>query len=186
MSNRWNSDPSVSGGGVLIDNGTHSVDIIRYFLGPIAEVLAVEGKRVQTLEVEDTVQMFVRAESGARGTIDLSWSLDKERDSYIEIYGSNGTVRVGWKESKFRQATSPDWVVFGSGYDKIGAMRAQVENFCRALRGQEPLLITVEDALASVAAVEQAYRSLNDSRWVRVGDGNDARSPSGLSKKTAV
>jgi predicted dehydrogenase len=171
MSNRWNSDPAVSGGGVLIDNGTHSVDIIRYFLGPIAEVLAVEGKRMQTLAVEDTVQMFVRATSGARGTIDLSWSLDKERDSYIEIYGSNGTVRVGWKESKFRQATSHDWVVFGSGYDKIGAMRAQVENFCRALRGQEPLLITVEDALASVAVIEQAYRSLDSSRWVRVSDG---------------
>jgi predicted dehydrogenase len=170
MSNRWNSDPAISGGGVLIDNGTHSVDIIRYFLGPVAEVLAVEGKRVQTLSVEDTVQLFVRAVSGARGTIDLSWSLDKERDSYIEIYGSNGTVRVGWKESKFRQATSHDWVVFGSGYDKIGAMRAQVENFCRALRGREQLLITVEDAIASVAVIEKAYSSLDSSRWVRVCD----------------
>jgi predicted dehydrogenase len=170
MSDRWNSDPAISGGGVLIDNGTHSVDIIRYFLGPIAEVLAVEGRRVQTLAVEDTVQMFVRAASGARGTIDLSWSLDKERDSYIEIYGSNGTVKVGWKESKFRQATSRDWVVFGSGYDKIGAMRGQVENFCRALRGEERLLITAEDAIASVAVIEQAYRSLDSSRWEHVCD----------------
>jgi predicted dehydrogenase len=180
MSNRWNSNPAVSGGGVLIDNGTHSVDIIRYFLGPIEDVLAVEGKRVQTLEVEDTVQLFVRATNGARGTIDLSWSIDKGRDSYIEIYGSNGTVRVGWKESKFRQATSPDWVVFGAGYDKIGAMRAQVENFCRALRGREPLLITVDDAIASVAVIERGYRSLQSSGWVRVGETPEVRPPAGV------
>jgi predicted dehydrogenase len=186
MSNRWNSDPSVSGGGVLIDNGTHSVDIMRYFLGPIAEVLAVEGKRVQTLAVEDTVQMFVRASSGARGTIDLSWSLDKERDSYIEIYGSSGTVRVGWKESKFRQATSRDWVVFGSGYDKIAAMRAEVENFCNALRGLEPLLITVDDAIASVAVIEKAYRSLDSSRWVSVSNGEVVRPSAGVAGMAAV
>jgi predicted dehydrogenase len=186
MSNRWNSEPAVSGGGVLIDNGTHSVDIIRYFLGPIDEVLAVEGKRVQTLAVEDTVQLFVRAASGARGTIDLSWSIDKERDSYIAIYGSSGTVRVGWKESKFRQASSHDWVVFGSGYDKLGAMRAQVENFCRALRGREHLLITVDDAIASVAVIEKAYRSLDSSRWVRVDDGETVRPHTGAAARLAV
>lgn len=180
MSHRWNSDPAVSGGGVLIDNGTHSVDIVRYFLGPIVDVLAIEGKRVQSLEVEDTVQLFVQAHSGARGTIDLSWSLDKQRDAYIEIYGSNGTVRVGWKESKYRQATSHDWVVFGSGYDKVAAMRAQVVNFCRALRGEEHLLITAEDAIASVGVIEKAYDSLERSRWVPVGDGELIRTPLGV------
>jgi predicted dehydrogenase len=186
MSTRWNSDPALSGGGVLIDNGTHSVDIIGYFLGPIDEVLAVEGRRVQNLAVEDTVQLFVRATSGARGTIDLSWSLDKERDSYIEIYGSNGTVLVGWKESKYRQATSHDWVVFGSGYDKIAAMRAQVENFCRTLRGEEHLLITVEDAIASVAVIERAYSSLRRAQWTRVSDGAVIEPDADRSGKVAV
>jgi predicted dehydrogenase len=186
MAHRWNSDPAISGGGVLIDNGTHSVDIIRYFLGPIAEVLVVEGKRVQTLAVEDTVQLFVRSDSGVRGTVDLSWSLDKVRDSYIEIYGSNGTVRVGWKESKYRQATSHDWVVFGSGYDKLGALRAQVENFCRALRGEERLLISAEDAIASVAVIEKAYRSLERSQWVSVANGELVHPTAGPDPRGAV
>lgn len=175
MSRRWNSDPDRSGGGVLIDNGTHSVDIVRYFLGPIAEVLAVEGKRVQGLAVEDTVQMFLASAGGVRATVDLSWSIDKQRDSYIEIYGSNGTVRVGWRESKYRQATSHDWVVFGTGYEKVECMRAQVRNFARAVRGRDQLLITAEDALASVEVIEKAYASLADSRWTPVASNGTRR-----------
>ena len=150
MSSRWNADSHISGGGVLIDNGTHSVDIMRYFVGPLAEVQVVEGKRVQGLAVEDTVRIFVRSMNGVMGTIDLSWSINKELDSYINIYGSHGTVFVGWKESKYRQSSSRDWVVFGNGYDKVQAFRSQVNNFSKAIRGEENLLITAEDALASV------------------------------------
>ncbi len=168
MSKRWNADPRISGGGVLMDNGTHSVDIVRYFLGPITEVQAVEGKRVQKLAVEDTARLFVRSESGVVANVDLSWSLNKDRDSYIEIYGSEGTVRVGWKESKYRHQSSPAWLPFGRGYDKVAAFRHQVENFVRAMRGEEPLLITSEDAIASVSVMEAAYRSLGHTEWARV------------------
>jgi predicted dehydrogenase len=158
MTNRWNADPLVSGGGVLIDNGTHSVDICRYFLGPLAQVQVMEGKRSQNLRVED-----------------LSWSINKELDRYISVYGTQGTVFVGWQESKYRQSSSPQWTTFGHGYDKIQAFRSQICNFARALRGREILLINGEDALASVRVIEAAYDSLRENHWTDVGNGVAAR-----------
>ena len=171
MGARWNAQAQVSGGGVLIDNGTHSVDLVRYFLGPIAEVQVVEGKRHQGLAVEETVRVFVRSVSGVIGTIDLSWSINKELDNYISIYGSHGTVCVGWQESKFRQSTSRDWVVFGKGYDKIQAFCMQLTNFSSAIRGEDRLRITAEDAIASVEVIEAAYAALRRNHWTTVENG---------------
>ena len=168
MSSRWNSNPKIGGGGVLIDNGTHSVDITRYFLGPLAEVQVVEGKRIQELPVEDTVRIFVKSTSGVMGNIDLSWSINKELDYYLRIYGSQGTISVGWKESKYRQSPQDEWIVFGQGYNKIQAFQSQIDNFSRAILGQDNLLITAEDALASVEAVEAAYAALEQSQWTTI------------------
>jgi predicted dehydrogenase len=168
MTNRWNSNPAISGGGVLIDNGTHSIDIMRYFLGPLAQVQVVEGKRIQGLAVEDTVQIFAKTASGVMGNVDLSWSINKNLDYYVRIYGSQGTISIGWKESKYKQTSSPDWVVFGNGYDKVQAFQSQIENFAQAIRGEASLLITAEDALASVEVMEAAYRAMGQTQWTAV------------------
>jgi predicted dehydrogenase len=168
MTKRWNSNAEISGGGVLIDNGTHSVDIARYFLGPLVKVHVMQGRRGQEVEVEDTVQIFVRAATGVMGTIDLSWSINKEVERYISVYGSHGTVIVGWKESKYRQLGSSDWVVFGTGYDKISAFENQIRNFSRSIQGREMLLIGADDALASVEVIEAAYASMNENHWTPV------------------
>ena len=168
MRARWNSRPTVSGGGVLIDNGAHSVDLMRYFLGPLAEVQVVEGKRSQGLEVEETVHIFVRTAGGVMGNIDLSWSINKESENYLNLYGTRGTIKLGWKESKYKLSSGREWVVFGGGYDKVQAFRSQLENFSRALRGEEKLLITSDDAVASVEVIEAAYSALARSRWTSV------------------
>ena len=165
MSSRWNSNEEVSGGGVLIDNGTHSVDIIRYFLGPLAELQVIEGKRTQRLAVEETVRMSVHTVDGTLGHVDLSWSIDKGLPTYINIYGSQGTLLVGWKESKFKRYGDHEWTVFGKGYSKLGAFQRQIENFSAAIHGREALIVTPEDALASVEAIDAAYRALAQSLW---------------------
>lgn len=168
MSNRWNAQPEISGGGVLIDNGTHSVDILRYFLGPIEDVHVVEGKRLQSDKVEDTVRLFAHAQDGTMCNVDLSWSLNKELESYVEIYGSQGTIKVGWQGSRYRQASSSEWVQFGTGYDKTQAFAAQLRNLVGAIHGSERLLITSEDALASVRVIEACYASMAKDTWVPV------------------
>ena len=175
MRNRWNSQPEISGGGVLIDNGTHSVDIMRYFLGPLAELRVVEGKRLQTARVEDTVKIFLRSADGVLGDIDLSWSINKEQPHYINIYGADGTIQVGWRESRYRRSQDTQWTVFGSGYDKVQAFIDQLENFVRGCRDQEAFVVEPEDALASVQVIETAYAALEHSRWHAV-NGIESRS----------
>jgi predicted dehydrogenase len=165
MSQRWNSNPAIAGGGVLIDNGTHSVDVTRYCLGELAEVQAMEGNRIQFLPVEDTAKMFVRSREGVLGSIDLSWSVSKELPYFIAVYGAAGTILVGWRESKYRKAGDGEWTVFGAGYDKVDAFKRQIENFAGAVRGEEALVVTPEDALASVQVIEAAYRSLARGGW---------------------
>ena len=170
MSKRWNSDKRVAGGGVLIDNGTHSVDIIRYFLGAIEEILALETGGTQNLSVDENVKLLAKTKNGIAASVDLTWGINKELPNFISIYGTNGTLHIGWRESKYKLNTSPDWIIFGKGYDKVQAFRSKIENFAHAIQGKEELLIKPEDALASVEVIEAAYRSLNQNLWTRVED----------------
>jgi predicted dehydrogenase len=165
MTQRWNSDPAISGGGVLIDNGTHSVDIMRYLIGPLDEIQAVEGLRVQPIAVEDTVRVFARSKSGVMGTVDLSWSIHKELPHFVSIYGSEGTICVGWKESKFRRQSDKEWTVIGKGYDKIEAFQNVMDNFVQGVRGEAEFTVSLEDAFASVEVIDTAYQALRGESW---------------------
>lgn len=167
MGGRWNSNPELSGGGVLIDNGTHSLDIARFFLGPVCEVNVIEGIRVQDLPVEETVSIYLRSEGGVMGSIDLSWTINKQLPYFIKLHGSLGIITVGWGGSEYK-INGGESVRFGDGYDKNAAFVGQIENFCRAVRGEEQLVVTPEAAIASVAAVEQAYAALVRNTWVPI------------------
>ena len=169
MTNRWNSNKEISGGGVLIDNGTHSVDIMRYLLGPIQSVKVVEGKRIHGLPVDETAYVLIRGTNGILGRIDLSWSLKSDRTSYIDIHGSHGNIKVGWKEASYSLHSTNECVIFGPGYDKVIAFSSQLDNFTDALRGRVESLISEEDIIASVEVIEAGYRSLSSGEWETVG-----------------
>jgi len=167
MSERWNANPAVSGGGVLIDNGTHSIDILHYLLGPIAELQVIEGKRYQKLPVEDTVNMVVRAENDVVGRIDLSWSHQLQRRGFVNLVGSDGVIVVGWQASAYC-TDGKTWIRFGEGYDKVQSFVNQIDNFTKAIRDEEELLITSDDALASVEVIEAAYEAMRAKSWQKI------------------
>ncbi len=168
MQDRWNADPARSGGGVLIDNGCHSVDVARYLLGPIARVQAQVGKRIQPLAVEDTARILFTSGSGALGVIDLSWSLFKETPAYVRLHGDAGTIEIGWRESRYKRRGDAGWTRFGDGYVKTAAFAAQLRDFAAAAHGGGTPRIGDVDALASVRVIDCAYRSVPEARWVEV------------------
>lgn len=168
MRGRWNSRKAIAGGGVLFDNGTHSVDIARFLVGPIATVQAQHGIQVQDIEVEDTSRLYFQSTMGVMGTIDLSWSIHKDNDSYINIFGTEGTLSIGWRESKYRQHEKLNWVVFGTGYNKQKAFLNQLGHFLCCVRGLEIPIITPLDALESVRVIEAAYNSSAVNKWMEL------------------
>ena len=169
MSQRWNSVRGIAGGGVLIDNGTHAVDIVRYLVGGIRRVSAMCTSSEDPDQVEDTAVLLAETVSGAIATMTVSWATAPIGGSYVTVYGTDGSIDVGWKGSRVR-ASSDEWVPFGSGYSKLDALRMNVESIAAARNGRAPMRNTVADVLASVSVIESAYRAISSHAWVETPD----------------
>src|SRR6516165_5873518 len=81
-------------GGSLMNQGVHYVDLLRWCMGPPAEVTAVCATQAHQIEVEDTALAVVRFASGAVGTILSSTAAFPGFPQRLEITGTEGTVTV--------------------------------------------------------------------------------------------
>jgi predicted dehydrogenase len=168
VTTRRNSRIQVSGEGALIDNGTHSVDIMRFIMGPITAAYAVDASVDERyVNCEDTAILFVRNAAGVVGTIHLSWVVGRGVPWHLWISGSEGTIRVGLRSSRLHRF-GEDPVVFGSGYDEQAVFAAQLEHFADVILGAGKPAIARDDAIASVEVIEAAYDSLRRNAWSAV------------------
>lgn len=177
MRNRWNVQPAKSGGGVLIDSGSHAVDVAQYLFGPIARVHAEEASRIQSEDVDDTVRLALRTVSGVVGTINLSWTIKNAGDDFIRVYGTQGTLCIGWQNSKYRPSGAREWINFGEGYSKLKAIMRQMVNFVDVITKDAVPEVTVDDSLDSVRVIEAAYRSLETGQWQNLSPATPAIRP---------
>ncbi len=98
----WLSDPKRAGGGKLIYHGIHYLDVIQQLLDdPIREINGfMQNVGGQPIRVEDSAVVSFRFASGATGTHNTGYYLDRGKQSEIRIWGSHGWLRLAHLEGQ--------------------------------------------------------------------------------------
>lgn len=90
----WRGTLAHEGGGALMNQGIHSVDLLLWIMGDVVNVDAYAGTLTHNIEVEDTVTAAVEFANGAMGSIQATTSVLYGIDKRLEIYGEKGTVII--------------------------------------------------------------------------------------------
>jgi predicted dehydrogenase len=167
----WRGTWALDGGGALMNQGIHTVDLLQWLCGPATRVYGRTATRVHAIEVEDTAAGLIEFRSGALATIEASTCVNPGRPRRIEITGTNGTAvlegdRLLSGESRGggpapENAASP--VVADAS-----AHRAVFVDFIEALRGRRSPCCDGLEGRRSVALVEAIYESSRQGRAVDV------------------
>jgi predicted dehydrogenase len=167
------------GGGVLISQGIHTLDLMLSLAGPIAEVTGYSTTtRVHRMETEDMVAAAVRFANGAFGTIDATTAAYPGFPERIEIVCEKGTaVLVGSEltvlfQDGRRVAIESDRSPGGTGADPMAFPhdyhRAVMADFVEAIRSGRAPKVTGEEALKVHRLIDALIETGRAGRPARV------------------
>ena len=159
-------------GGSLLNQGVHYVDLLRWCMGPVAEVTAVCTTQAHRIEAEDTSLAIVRFASGAVGTILSSTAAFPGFPQRLEITGTKGTVTIEDGQISRRAfgdggrpaagAHPPAQTAADPAALDVSGHAAQIADLLAAIdEGREPAVDgqAGRDALEIVCAVYESSRS---------------------------
>ena len=108
--NHWICDSAVSGGGALMDNGIHLIDLTRYFLGNVEQVVGYATDHTWEKDgCEDNGFLLLKNSEGRVATLQASWTEWRGYGYRLEIYGTHGFIRFGYPPLYlFHGRRSPD------------------------------------------------------------------------------
>ncbi len=91
----WRGTWALDGGGALMNQAIHSVDLLTWLMGPVVEITAQTALLAhERIEVEDTAVATVKFENGALGVIEASTAAYPGSLKRIEIHGSSGSAII--------------------------------------------------------------------------------------------
>jgi UDP-N-acetyl-2-amino-2-deoxyglucuronate dehydrogenase len=91
---RWRGTWALDGGGALMNQGIHTVDLLLWWLGDIVRVSARGGTLLHRIEVEDTIVAWLEFANGAIGTLEATTAAYPGYPRRVELTGTRGTVNV--------------------------------------------------------------------------------------------
>ncbi len=171
----WRAHKDKAGGGVLIMNSVHPIDLVRYLTGLEAErVYAEYDTFVHPVEVEDTIAVLVRYSNGALGIIQSATSAAAGREGRapLRIFGTKGQIALAapWAEKPAMSiftVESNSWEHREAPAGK-GARTRYVENFARACFGEDQLRASGEDGYRALEIILAAYQAGESQQVVRL------------------
>jgi predicted dehydrogenase len=170
----WRADPREAPAGAMTATGVHNLDALIYLFGPIEEVYCLNLKRVMS-RLEDTTSVLMRLENGMSAS--LYCSLVTAPSYRFAVYGSKGRAELQGQDPDFRFTPVPDAMPEGRyraaapeiiEYPGFNALRAELEGFAAAIRGERAYPITAAEIVHGVAAFEAIVQSAGEGRPVKV------------------
>lgn len=172
----WKGTLQLDGGGALINQAIHGIDLLQWFAGMPAEVFCWKTRRVYShIEAEDTASATLRFAHGALGSIEACTAGWPGWERRIEIVGENGAARLEddrLTKWDFRDALPGDDAIRAAKVDPTmqsgaGAPNAithhghlrQIQDLIDALRENRPVAIDGHEARKAVALIRALYAS---------------------------
>ena len=191
-STRYRYDLAQSGGATIIDLTIHRIDLCRHLVGEFSGVFAELIHSELAEAVDDNVQMLVRFENGARGSLAGNRFSPNIGDG-TDVYGTEGTIHIASETTSpfasaplavytersasdlpdvLREAHYPDawWKSFEGGWITVKPPRRspygkQLAAFCESILEGKPARITGIDGLRAQEFVQGAYLSMHSGKW---------------------
>ena len=166
----WRADPELSGGGELIDQGMHLIDLARVFLGEFSEVSGYLPTLYWDMPVEDNAFLLLRTPQGQAAWLHATWSEWKNlfcleicgRQAKLQVDGlggSYGTERLTYYKMKPEMGPPEVEAWEFPGPDR--SWELEFEDFALAVAGGRRPYGDVEDGLRALEVLEKLYRQSN-------------------------
>lgn len=103
----WRGTWALDGGGALMNQGIHTIDLLQWLLGPAASVMGRIATLTHEIETEDTASATVQFASGALGTIQGTTSADQDWPVRLDIIGTGGRAVLEGQHFTLWQPAEP-------------------------------------------------------------------------------